>query len=117
MGKAGIAAGSAAACDAAASSACMAAGGFDPIADAVCPAIITPLCLELFKDGTDHIDAFGACKAVGFCDDSDSPIDEVTMIGPDAPMSGEGEEDVTNPSGSGSGSGMRYQVMTDKDGM
>merc|ERR1719336_2990274 len=60
--------GSEAACDAAADAACMAAGGMfvDPIADALCPALVAPLCAEIYEQSIIP-SAEAACTAIGMC--------------------------------------------------
>jgi len=58
--------GSQAACDAGADAACMAAGAFDPIADAICPTIVVPLCYEIFGQATQPT-AQAACVAIHMC--------------------------------------------------
>jgi len=70
--------GSEAACDAGADAACMAAGGafIDPIADALCPALVIPLCNEIFGQATTPT-AAAACRAIGFCSGLESSEDKV----------------------------------------
>jgi len=60
--------GSEPACDAGADAACMAAGGgfVDPIADALCPVLVVPLCHEIFGSGIPP-SAEAACDILGYC--------------------------------------------------
>jgi len=70
--------GSEAACDAGADAACMAAGGafVDPIADALCPTLVVPLCHVIFGAATQPT-ADAACEAIGMCSGSEDSADEV----------------------------------------
>jgi len=69
--------GSEAACDAGADAACMAAGGafVDPIADAICPALVAPLCYEIFNQATIPT-AQEACVAINMCSGAEKTDDD-----------------------------------------